>query len=118
MLGRDEVAQVVGVEAAVVGTDVLLRDQQVDAEGPALGLGGDPVEVDLELAGAVGDGAEHPHAPGVGDGGDDVAAVAEGQDRELDAESLGDGGAHRVTVGGTRAGCRPQPLASGPCRKR
>ena len=54
----------------------------------------DPVELDLELVGRERDGAEDAEPAGLGDRGDDVAAVAEGEDRELDAEPVADGCAH------------------------
>ena len=40
------------------------------------------------------DGAQHAEATGLCDRGDDVTAVAEGEDRELDAELITDRGAH------------------------
>ena len=52
----------------------------------------DPVQLDLELLGREADGAEDAEAAGLADGGDDVAAVGEGEDRELDAELVADVG--------------------------
>ena len=50
----------------------------------------DPRQLDLELLGIEGDGTEDPDAAGIGDGGDDIAAVGEGEYGELDAESVAD----------------------------
>ena len=55
------------------------------------------MQLDLELLGREADGAEHAEAAGLGDGGDDVAAVGEGEDRELDAELVAEGGVHGVS---------------------
>ena len=71
----------VGVHALV-----LVGDDDVDAVGVVADVLVDPVELDLELLGAEPDGAEHAEAAGLADGDDDVAAVGEGEDRELDAE--------------------------------
>ena len=54
----------------------------------------DPATLDLELLGGEGKGAEHAHAAGAADRGHHVTAVAEGEDGELEAEGLGDAGAH------------------------
>ena len=54
----------------------------------------DPGELDLELVGAEGQGSEHAVAAGPADRGDDVAAVGEGEERELDAEAVADFGRH------------------------
>src|SRR5262249_61877579 len=64
----------------------------------AVGVLVDPGEPDVELVGRVGEGAEDPEAAGPAHGGDDVAAVREGEDRELDPELLGD---RRPHVAGT-----------------
>jgi len=40
------------------------------------------------------DRAQHPQPTGLGHGGDDVAAVAEGEDRQIDADELSGLGAH------------------------
>ena len=52
------------------------------------------LQLDLELLGREADGAEHAEAAGAADRGDDVAAVGEGEDRELDAETVTEGGMH------------------------
>src|SRR5436190_607845 len=81
-------------EPALVGTDVLLRQQEVDAERRTPRLLPDPGQVVVELVGRVGDGAEHAEASDPADGGHDVAAVAEGEDGEFDPEEVLDAGAH------------------------
>ena len=65
---------------------VLVGDHDVDAVGLVADVLVDPVELDLELLGGEADGAEHAEAAGLADRDDDVAAVGEGEDRELDAE--------------------------------
>ena len=103
----------------LVGVDlahalVLAGDDDVDAVG-LVGVLVDPVELDGELLGGEADGAEHAEAAGVGHGGDDVAAVGEGEDRELDAELVADLGAHARTVArtATRFTAAPAPSPSG-----
>ena len=54
----------------------------------------DPLQLDLELLGREADGAEDAEAARLADRGDHVAAVAEREDRELDAERLADLRAH------------------------
>jgi hypothetical protein len=48
----------------------------------------DPVELDGELLGREADGTEHAEPAGIADGGDDVAAMGEGEDRELDPQLI------------------------------
>ena len=96
------------VEPALLGPGVLGREEEVDAVGPAAGLVLDPVEVDLELLGGVGHRPEHAEAPGLGHRGHHVAAVAEGEDRELDAEQFGDGGVHGLFFLVEPAGSYPE----------
>ena len=55
----------------------LVRDQKVDAVRFSLHLFVDPVELDVESLGRMSRRAEHPHAAGIGDGRDDIAAMAE-----------------------------------------
>ncbi len=90
----DQRRDVVERVAAVAVAGVLRRDDEVDAVRPTADLVLDPVEVDLELFGRVGDGAEHAEPAGLRDGGDDVATVAEGEDREFDVEHLGGSSLH------------------------
>jgi len=94
VLGWDQAADVVERVPALLVARVLGGDDQVDAVGPVAHLLLDPGEVDLELLGGVSHGPQHPEAAGLRHGGDDVAAVREGEDRELDVEQVGHGGAH------------------------
>ena len=55
--------------------------------------------LDLELLGREADRAQHAEAAGLRDGGHDVAAVGEGEDRELDAQSIAELGAHGSSRG-------------------
>ena len=66
--------------------DVSLRHREVHAVRPAADVVVDPVELDREPLRLVGEGSQHAEPPGVGDCRDHVAAVAEGEDRELDPE--------------------------------
>ena len=58
------------------------------------------LQLDLELLGGEADRAEHAEAAGLADGDDHVAAVGEGEDRELDAEFVADGGVHACSLVG------------------
>jgi hypothetical protein len=73
---------------------VLAGDDDVDAVGLVTDVLVDPGELDLELFGRKADGAEHAEAAGLADRRDHVAAVGEGEERELDAESIAEGGVH------------------------
>ncbi len=66
----------------------LFGDDDVDAVGVVADVLVDPVELDLELLGREADRAEHAEAAGLAHGDDDVAAVGEGEDRELDFHAL------------------------------
>ncbi len=90
----DEGPDVVERVAPTLVAGVLGRHDQVDAVRPVADLRLDPGEVDLQLLGRVGDRAEHTEAAGLRHRGDHVAAVAEGEDRELDVEHFGGGGLH------------------------
>ena len=87
---------------------VLAGDHDVDAVGLVADVLVDPRQLDLELLGGEAHGAEHAEAARLRDRGDDVAAMGEGEDRELDAELLGQFGLHGVPF---------QPSASGMCLK-
>ena len=89
----DEVAVVVGDAAGQVAARQLLAlalelggHDDVDAVGLAAHLVVDPGQLLVELLGRERGRAEHAEAAGVGHRGDDVAAVAEGEEREVDAE--------------------------------
>jgi hypothetical protein len=55
----------------------------------------DPPAFDLELLGREADGSEHAQPARLADGRDDVSAVAEREDRELDTQTITDRGTHR-----------------------
>ena len=76
---------------------VLAGDDDVDAVGVLADVLVEPVELDLELLGREADGAEHAESAGVGHRRDDVAAMGEGEDRELDAEPVADLGVHGLS---------------------
>ena len=73
---------------------VLVRDDDVDAVRVVADVLVDPVELDLQLLGGEADGAEHAEPAGLADRDDDVAAMGEGEDRELDTEFVANGGVH------------------------
>ena len=73
---------------------VLVRDHDVHAVGMVADVLVDPGALDLQLFGREADRTEHPEAAGPADGDDDVAAVSERKDRELDAELVTERGVH------------------------
>ena len=75
---------------------VVRRHHDVDAVRLAVDVLVDPVELDLELLGRERERAEHAHPAGVGHRGDDVAAVAEGEDGQVDPEHVAEA---RVRIG-------------------
>ena len=109
VLRRQELADRLTVEAPLVGAGVLHREEEVDAVGSAPHLLLDPAEVDLELLRGVCDRSQHTEAACIRDGGDDVTAVAERQDRELDPEDVADPGPHGkpLRIASTRTLLRP-----------
>jgi hypothetical protein len=54
----------------------------------------DPRQLLVELLRSERGGAEHAESDRIGHCGDDVAAVTEGEDRELDAEAVANGRMH------------------------
>ncbi len=73
---------------------VLHRHGEVDPVGSAPDMVVDPVQLDLQPFGLVGESAEDAEAAGVGHRRHHVPAVAEGEDRKLDAESVADRRTH------------------------
>ncbi len=98
MLLGDHRRQLRPVEAALLDPDVLRGDEDIDAVGPVADLALDPVELDVELLRGEGDGTEHTHTARLAHRRDDVTAMAEGEDRELDAEQVAHWGPHRTPV--------------------
>jgi hypothetical protein len=78
--------ELVDVELALAR--VLPGNHDVDAVGLVAHVLVDPLELDLELVRGEADGPQDSEATGVADGSHDVAAVGEGEDRELDPESF------------------------------
>ena len=95
--------QALGIERRALA-EHLVRDQQVDAVRLAVDVGVNPGEFLLEPFGSHARCAEHAHAAGARDLGDDVATVAESEQRELDAQA------------GTQRRCHRRAL-TGPCRQ-
>ena len=96
--------------------DVFGRHGEVHAVGPAVDVLVDPGELHLEPFGLVRERPEHPEPAGVGDGGDDVATVAEGEDRELHAEAIADRCTHDKTS--SHAALHPSCTQPAPARLR
>ena len=105
VLGRDHALERAEVELLALA-DELLRHREVDAVRLAVDVLVDPRELDLELVGAERERAEHAVAAGLADRGDDVAAVREGEERELDAEPVTDRGLHDFLRSETSPGRR------------
>ena len=93
VLGRDHAFERAEVELLALA-DEAFRHREVDAVRLAVDVLVDPGELDLELVGAERERAEHAVAAGLADRGHDVPAVREGEERELDAEPVTDGGLH------------------------
>jgi hypothetical protein len=98
---------------------VFARNDDVDAVRPIAHVLVDPVELDLELIGREADRAEDTEAPGPTNRSDDVAAVGERKNRQLDPEPLAELRMHRSCLDqtlvcgqrGARAGCARSPGA-------
>ena len=95
---RDKASDVVECVAAGIGACVLGRHDEVDAVGQIAHFGFDPGEVDFELLGRVSDRTEHTHASGSGDRGDNIAAMCERKDRNVDAKHVGNRCLHRSNL--------------------
>ena len=92
---RDHVLEHRLVEPALLGARIRHRHHHVDAVGLAADVLVDPAELHLELLrGGECERAEDAEAARAADGRHHVAAVAEGEDRELDAEGVAEAGAH------------------------
>ena len=87
---RDHLLQLLAhpLRVELAGTLVLRRHHHVDAVRLAVDVLVDPVQLDLELLGRERQSAEHAEAAGLADRGHDVAAVAEREDRQVDAEHV------------------------------
>jgi hypothetical protein len=79
---------------ALVFADVFGRDDGVDPVWLAVDMLVDPLQLELQLLGAVGHRAQHPEATGSADGSHHVAAVAKGKDGEFDPQLFADFGLH------------------------
>ena len=84
---------------------VFLRDHDVDPVGLVADVRVDPVELLAQLLRREAHGAQHAEAAGLADGDDHVAAMGEGEDREVDAETVTERSAH---------GCLPLVIAEAP----
>ena len=89
----DEVAlrlreQPLGLELAIAERLVARRVEDVDAVGPAVDVLVDPLQLGVDALGAHPRHAEDAEPAGLGNRDDDVAAMREGKDRDLDPEHL------------------------------
>jgi hypothetical protein len=91
---RVDLALLVGPAEPLVLSDIAHGHHRIDAVGLVAYVLVDPSTLDLELLGREGQRAENAEASGVGDGGDHVAAVAEGENRNIDPEEIAELGAH------------------------
>src|SRR5205085_9985164 len=119
LLGRQELADGIAVDAPLVGARVLGGEQEVEPVGPAVGLLLDPREVDLQLVGGMAHRTQAAEPTGVGDGRHHVPAMAEGQDRELHAQHVADSGLHRFSSSPPTSvpRLRPDSQAAGRCER-
>lgn len=93
---RDSVGQLAVGQVLALALE-FRRDDDVRTVGPAADVIVDPGEFPVELLGGVRRRAQHAETAGVGDGGDNVAAMAEGEERKVDAELFADAGSHPVS---------------------
>src|SRR5438270_12544061 len=98
MLFGDQRLQAPDIDSALVTTDVLHRYENVDAVRTAVDLTVDPRQRRVELVGRIGGRAEHAEPAGVGHRGNDIPAVAERDDRELNPKHLCDTRLHSVIL--------------------
>jgi hypothetical protein len=99
-------------EAALGGAGLgadrqILRHQQIDTVGMAVGMGVDPGQFDFELLRGGAGRAEHAEPAGAADRGDHVAAMAERHQRKADPQHLTELGLHQADIlngGSTSAG--------------
>ena len=68
----------------------VFRNQYVDTVGLAADMVVDPLQLLLDRLGREPGSAEHPETTGLADGRDHVAAMAEGDQRKLDAQHVAD----------------------------
>ena len=87
--------QLVQVFARLLGLRVVVGgDDHVHAVGPAVDMLVDPAQFGLELLRREGGSAQHAEAAGLGHFHHHVAAVREGEDRQLASELLAEGCLH------------------------
>ena len=90
---RQHLAQLVGGQVRIDAL-VLVGGDDVDPIGVIADVLVDPVELDFELLGGEADRAEDAEAARLADGHHHVAAVCEGEDRQVDAELVAEWGVH------------------------
>jgi hypothetical protein len=85
VLNRDHRLEVVEPDVGIAFAYIFLRHGEVHAIWLAPRMLIDPAELDLQLVRAERQCAQHAVAPCLADGGDDVATMAKGEQRELDS---------------------------------
>jgi hypothetical protein len=90
VFGRNPSLQAPPGDIVLTRSRDVFRDQHVQAVGLAVDVIVDPLQLLLDGLGRMCRGAEHAEPSGPAHGGDDVAAMAEGEQRKLDAQHLAD----------------------------
>ena len=85
--------QPLGIEGLVLAED-LVRDEEIDAVGFTVDVRVDPGEFLLQALGGHAGRAEHPHPAGPRYRRDDIAAMAESEEREVEPETVTQYGFH------------------------
>jgi len=88
MLGRNPRLQRFPGDVAFARGQDVFGDQHVDAIGLAVDVIVDPFQFLLDALGRMRGGAQDTEAAGAADGGDNVATMAEGEQRKLDAQHI------------------------------
>ena len=97
VLGGDQLLQLGEGPAARLDPDVPGRHEHVDPERAATDLLLDPRQLEIEPFRRQAHRSQHAEPAGPADRGHDVAAVAEGEDRELDPEAVAQRGVHAAS---------------------
>ena len=82
------------LRVAAVALERRGRDDYVDGVRQVADLFLDPRQLHIQLVGGTPESPEHSNAPGLGDRGHDVTAMAEGEDRKFGADLPGEGCSH------------------------
>src|SRR3954447_20428883 len=97
-------------DGRAAGRELMLGDEDVDAVRLAVDVVVNPRELDLERLRREARATEDTEAAGAADRGDDVAAVAEGEQREVDTDKVADD-VHRHSMEPPEAALPIAPMA-------